>query len=170
VSGSERVCEKCGSPAIVHITTDSGHGMIVRHLCLACADAEDMPPATRDRRLDHAAILVVSGLLVLVISVGADLFAFGSTAGFGWRQWTGVALGLFLVFVGAVIQVPTVMVIGLITGLLTLLADWLGLGNAQGFGVHQLLGALLGMLMIGAGLLAGRRKGPGSPGTAERGP
>jgi len=160
VSGTKPVCENCGARAIVHVRYDPGDETSVRHLCLTCADAEAASPAqtARNRPLDRAAILVVVGLLILVISVGADFLAFGSAEEFGWKQMAGVALGVFLLVIGAVIRVLTLMVIGFITGTITLLADWLGFGSAEGFGGQQITGVLLGIAMLVAGFIASFKK------------
>lgn len=153
------VCERCGRRAIVHIRPDAAEETI-RHLCLDCADAESTAQtlAKRDRKLDHAAILVVVGSLVLVISLLADVLAFGSAEGFGVQQAAGMGLGVFLFLIGVMARVPTVVVLGFITVAITLLADWLSLGDTEGFGTTQMLGTFLGLALIVAGLLAGRRR------------
>ena len=40
---------------------------------------------------------------------------------------------------------------------ISLLADFAGMGNDQGFGVKQLLGALIGMAIVSLGLLMMRK-------------
>ena len=153
---SKPACEKCGAPAVVHITNDTGDGAFVRHLCIPCADEEEATVARGKRGLDHAAILIVVGLLLLVISAGADILKFGSAEEFGMWQIIGTLLGGFLAIVGAVMRISTVVVIGLITIGLTVLADWLGFGNAEGFGLQQIAGCALGVVLILAGLAVGR--------------
>jgi hypothetical protein len=147
-SEAKRVCEQCGAPALVHIRNELDGEVIVRHLCLQCADAEASVPPPRERRLNVPVALMTVGLIVLVMSVFADVLAFGSSKGFGWQQWSGVALAGVLILAGAIMQIPTLLLIGLITGGVTVLADWLGFGSAEGFGWQQQLGSALGVAMI----------------------
>lgn len=39
-------------------------------------------------------LLIVGGLILLVLSLGADIFGIGAEAGFGWKQLTGTVVGL----------------------------------------------------------------------------
>lgn len=130
----------------------------MRHLCLRCADAGDVPAVRSERRLHYAAILLVVGLLVLVVSSAADVLQFGDAAGFGKWQILGVLLAGFLLLIGTMTRIFTLLAIGLITGVLTVLADWLGFGNAEGFGFQQIGGCLVGIALIAAGLLVARRQ------------
>lgn len=148
-------CDRCGEPATVHIRDGDAGREEVRNLCLACADEEDRAVRFRKRRLDASMVCVVIGLLVLLTSLLADPLAFGSSEGFGWQQWTGVGIALVLTTIGAIIQAPTLLVIGLTMGLVTLMADWVGFGNSSGFGWQQELGVATGLVLVVAGL-AGR--------------
>jgi hypothetical protein len=130
--------------------------VVVRHLCLRCADVEENVVPPRERRLNVPILVTTVGLLVLVISVFADPLGFGSSEGFGWQQSTGVALAVILALTGAIMLIPTLLVVGLITGGVTLLADWLRFGSAEGFGWQQILGSALGVLLIAIGLLVAR--------------
>jgi len=149
-------CEVCGEPANVHISNENADGATLRHLCLQCAaDEDDLAP--REPMLNLAAVLVVVGLFILVISLFADVLAFGRHEGFGWQQQAGLALAAVFVLTAALVRIPTVLAIGLMIGAITVLADWLGLGNAEDFGIRQVAGTLLGLLLIGAGWLVARR-------------
>jgi hypothetical protein len=44
-------------------------------------------------------------------------------------------------------------------GIVTLLADWLGFGNAEGFGRHQMMGCLLGAGLTASGIFLAWREG-----------
>lgn len=44
--------------------------------------------------------LVVLGLVLLAVSLAADLLGWGARAGMGWKQWTGMAIGALMFFVG----------------------------------------------------------------------
>ena len=86
--------------------------------------------------------------IAVLMSVFADVLGFGSAGGFGWQQWSGIALAGVLTLAGAIMQIPTLLLIGLITGALTVLADWLGFGNVKGFGWQQMLGSAVGVAVI----------------------
>ncbi len=149
-------CENCEEAAIVHIRSEVAGQVVVRHLCLRCADVEENVVPPRERRLNVPVVLITVGLLVLVISVFADPLGFGRSEGFGWQQWTGVALAAILALTGAIMQIPTLLVVGLITGGVTLLADWLRFGSAEGFGWQQILGSALGAVLIAGALVVVR--------------
>lgn len=154
-SGSS--CEKCGAPALVHISNGSGQVSLMRHLCLDCAAAEDAL-VPRERTLNLAALLIVVGLFTLAISAAADALHLGATANFGVRQLASTALALILVIAGAIIRIPTVAVVGIMMGSITLLADWLALGGRAGFGFKQTIGCMLGCVLIAVGLALSRRR------------
>jgi len=156
MSEAKPYCEVCGEPAIVHISNEDANKATLRHLCLQCAaDEDDVQP--REQMLNRAAVLLVVGLFILMISLFADVLAFGRSEGFGWQQQAGLALAAVLVLTAALMRIPTVLVIGLMIGAITVLADWLGLGNTEGFGMQQIAGSLLGLFLIGAGRLVARR-------------
>ena len=152
------ICETCGVPAVVHINSGACAGPRMRHLCFGCADSEDMSAASRKRRLNPGAVLAAVGLMMLVISLLADVFAFGSSDGFGWRQLVGVALAGALVLIGAAMWVPTLLAVGVIGVVMTVLADWLAFGSAEGFGWQQALGCLVGVGVAIGGLDLARRR------------
>jgi di/tricarboxylate transporter len=111
-----------------------------------------------DRKRNRAALLAILGLIILVLSIGADFFAFGRAEGFGWKQMSGVLCGAVLVLIGAVVRTQTVALAGLILGGLSLLADWLRFGKSPGFGGEQTLGTLLGVILLLVGLSLSFRK------------
>ncbi len=152
------ICETCGVPAVVHINSGAYAGPSMRHLCFECADREDMNAASHRRGLNPGAVLAAVGLMMLVISLLADIMAFGGSEGFGWRQLLGVALAGVMVLIGAAMWVPTLLAVGLIGVVMTILADWLAFGNAEGFGWQQILGCLIGVGLAFAGLDLARRR------------
>jgi len=156
ISEPELVCEKCGAPLSVTGADKEAPDPTMPLLCVLCAADDQQAGPRRARGANRAAILLCVGLFVLVISAAADWLAFGSSEGFGWQQLLGLGLAGILLLIGAVVRIPTLSVIGLFIGLLTVLADWLGLGNAPGFGWHQVSGSLLGAALIAAGLVVAR--------------
>lgn len=158
MSDREIICLKCRAPANVHIRDVDNSAVLVRHLCMNCADEADALLAGRDSVLDHCAISISVGLFVLVLSVFADGLGFGNTAVFGWKQILGIGVAGVLILAGAVMRVPTMLIVGLIFGVLALLADWLGFGNSEGFGRHQITGTFAGFVFIVAGLIGSYKK------------
>ena len=152
-----RPCDKCGQPALVHITSDRGQSAAMRHLCLECAAAEDSPASTRGGRLNVAALYLTVGLMILVLSAAADHLRLGLQEGFGVWQITGLAIGGALLLVGALIRAATVLVIGLAACLLTALADSIRLGGNPGFGAEQIIGCVVGGILILRGVFLASR-------------
>ncbi|MBN1490177.1 MAG: hypothetical protein JXA69_09685 [Phycisphaerae bacterium] len=95
---------------------------------------------------------MATGAVVVFLSVFADRLAFGGKEGFGWRQLSGLVIAAILIGAGGALQIRTVFVVGLIAAVLAFLADWLGFGNAPGFGRQQLMGTALGMLLVASGI------------------
>ena len=138
VPGSEGVCPQCACGG-------SGNPAVGSRGALACTE-----------KLNPAAIIMVAGFYLASLSLFADVLGFGSSEGFGWQQGAGVVLGGVLLFTGALLRVPTLLVIGLATGALTLMADWLALGDSEGFGGQQILGTIVGVGLIVVGLVVAR--------------
>ena len=152
------LCDKCGAPALVNIKSEDANGLTVRHLCLACADVEEIARTRPQPSLNYSAILISVGLVVLILSACADWLAFGDSSGFGWKQDTGVLLAVVLILIASIVRISTLMVIGLLTAMLTILADLFQFGHDKGFGSHQIIGVVLGLVMIVAGILDARRQ------------
>jgi len=45
--------------------------------------------------------LIVLGMVLLIISLAADLLGLGAKAGIGWKQLIGVAVGILVFLAGA---------------------------------------------------------------------
>ncbi len=129
----------------------------MRHFCAGCVDAIEGHHVSRRSRWGDAAVLMVVGSVVLAMSLLADALQFGNSKGFGWIQLQGVLIGLGLVLLGAIARARTLLMIGMIAMLLSLLADWLQLGDAEGFGIHQLSGSAFGVAVIGLGVWMARK-------------
>ena len=97
-------------------------------------------------------ILISVGLFVFAVSSLADFLKFGSGEGFGWKQEAGLALAGMLALTGSFVGVLMLIVIGIVIGTLTLLADLLAFGSNAGFGIQQLLGSLFGLAVTVTGL------------------
>ena len=78
---------------------------------------------------------------------------------------TGAAKAIGLVYPalagklhGAAMRVPTVLVIGLIAAGLSLLADWLGFGSHEDFGLQQIFGTMTGLVLVVVGWMVARKR------------
>ena len=152
------VCEMCGAeiPA-----GDGARDPGGSRLCPRCVGLHH--PASHGRRggLNRPAILIATGLITLVISLLADTVAFGRAKGFGWRQLLAAGIAGVFFLCGGILRIPTLVVVGLLAGGLSLLADLLKFGASPGFGVHQVAGCGLGLLLVVLGWrLAGGSRGP----------
>jgi hypothetical protein len=98
------------------------------------------------------------GCVVLLISLFADQLRFGHSEGFGPKQEIGLGIAVVCVFTAALLRVPTLMVIGILAGGLTILADILRFGQEEGFGWQQMLGVAVGGTLVLCGWLESWRQ------------
>lgn len=142
-------CELCGAPAIVHVRPSAADETML-HFCISCADqrGSSADQDAKARGINPAALYGLAGLTTIVLSTGADVFAFGRADGFGWKQMAGVVCGAALTLTGALLRTRTILLAGVIMAGLTLVADWVGLGASPGFGWRQGLGCVLGALLL----------------------
>ena len=152
------VCEECGASANIHRSNIIAGVPTMHHFCPDCADLPHTDESDGPRRWGMAAVLGSVGMVVLSLSVFADWLRFGGATGFGWRQEGGAVIGALLLLLGAVARVPALLIIGLITCLLSILADWCAFGSNEGFGWQQMLGTMLGACLMIAALVASRSK------------
>lgn len=52
--------------------------------------------------MNRGVLLLVVGVLVLLVSLLADTFGFGTGGGMGWKQITGAIVGLVIALFGVV--------------------------------------------------------------------
>ena len=45
-------------------------------------------------------VLLILGVALAAVSLGADALGLGTGGGIGWKQWTGTAVGLLLGVIG----------------------------------------------------------------------
>ena len=147
------VCEICAAPAIVHVRNEVGGVPVVRHRCLSCADADEDATVSRKSRLNVRAVLITMGVIIVLVSFFADSLGLGNATGFGWQQWGGLILGGIVLLVGALLGIPTLTVVGSGIAAITVLADQLGMGNAELFGWQQISGIAIGGTMVFLGAL-----------------
>jgi len=150
------VCEQCGAPARIHASDVVKGVPTLRHFCNSCYDDVHVEPWELRRHWSLAAVLACVGAVVLGLSISADWHQLGKFAGFGWQQKIGVVLGGVLLVFGAVARTPTLVVMGLVTACLSLLADWIAFGESEGFGWKQILGAGVGVAFVAAAFYVGR--------------
>lgn len=147
------ICERCGAEARVHITSERTGSTGIRHLCFTCVELERAVKKRRKRAFNLGAVCVVLGAFLLLLCIFADYLGLGDSQGFGVWHTIGLAVAVVLTGAGAVLRIPTVLVIGPCLALLALLADHLGLGDAPGFGRQQALGCLISFFLILLGVL-----------------
>jgi len=155
---TEAACERCGAPANVHASEVIDGASVIRHFCNDCYDSVHIEPPDRRRRWGEAAVLASVGLVVLALSISADWHRLGKFAGFGWQQKVGVVLGGVVIVFGAVARSPLLLIMGMVTMLLSLMADWLAFGESAGFGWKQMLGTALGVALLLAAYFMTRTK------------
>jgi len=47
-----------------------------------------------------SSVLIVVGVIIVVISLAADLLGIGNISGFGWKQMLGTAIGVVVALIG----------------------------------------------------------------------
>jgi hypothetical protein len=152
----------------VHISNEEAQGQTLRHLCLTCADKEYLDSLRPKPWMNWATLLVTVGGVILFVSLLADKLGLGESEGFGWKQTGLMVLAAVVVQIGAVIQIPTLLLAGLIAGLIGAAADYVGFGNAPDFGVQQMAGTALGSLLVIVGLVVARRSARAEQDAVER--
>ena len=157
-SDGATVCARCGAPASVHITDLAAGVPKMRHLCRLCADASgaDVPTGSSPGGSALASVIIAVGLYIVAISSLADYLEFGRSAGFGFVQRAGLIVAGIVFILGAIAKAPTLLIIGLITCVLDLLADWLAFGSSAGFGWQQKTGTGLGLVLVLTGVAVAR--------------
>lgn len=151
-------CDECGAPADVHISNMVAGEPTMQHLCGRCVDALAGRFVSRRRHFSEAAVLIAIGAFVFLLSLFADYLRFGVNRGFGVLQLEGVLLGAILLLLGAVAKARTLLTIGGVIAVISLLADWLAFGQAEGFGIQQKMGCAIGALVAIAGFWISRRR------------
>lgn len=128
---------------------------------MACADRRSHAASQsashfrlRMTRSEISVILIGVGLFVFAVSALADVLQFGTSEGFGWRQKTGLALAAMLVLTGSLFGVLMLVVTGVFIGGVTLLADFFAFGSNPGFGIHQMIGSAIGVVILAVGVHA----------------
>ncbi len=158
-SGINATCEACGAPATIHISDMKDGVATIQHMCAACVDTTEHNRDSRRRCRGNAALIIVVGAMITLISVLADWLRFGSGEGFGSQQRQGVFIGAVLLMFGAVVRARTLFVAAAAAAILSLLADWLAFGSNAGFGRQQIIGCSLGISLITIGIWWSRRYG-----------
>lgn len=131
---------------------------MLRRLCLECADRDHEPPARFGKGLNYSVILISVGVIIVLLSALADRRNVASTPGFGWKQDIVVVLSGLLVVIATLLRIPTLAVIGLLAGVLSLLADVFQFGSDPGFGWYQMGGLFAGLITASIGMQMARRK------------
>lgn len=154
--GSRDLCQACGRPVQVRILQDYLAGKpIYACFCLTCADRYELGALIEDNERQRGKLS--TGMIVLGIALaGAGAFArpmgLTATAGFGGYQQVGVAIGMFLVVLGAMFRVDTVAIFGTVLFGLAASVDLVGLGNGEGLAQGQQIAVATGLFLTGLGV------------------
>jgi peptidoglycan/LPS O-acetylase OafA/YrhL len=120
-------------------------------------------------------LVALAGLVIFIVSAGADSFHLGKSPGFGRLNSLGVLVGVLAIIAGALLMpgfreklstrkaAVLLLASGAVLLLTALFADPLGVGIFPQFGIMQIIGVLLG---AGAMIYGGRqlrRKNPPEP-------
>jgi len=108
-------------------------------------------------RLKVSGLLVLFGLLMGFIALGADYLGISGQTGFGWYQRLGLLIGMALVVMGSLFRVDVMCVVGVVLLILSLTADFLHVGMSPGIGRRQQFAMGLAVATLVAGLLLSRR-------------
>jgi hypothetical protein len=121
----------------------------------------------KNKKTTGIALLAV-GVILLIISLAADVIGIGNWAGFGLRQFVGTISGVILAVVGFVLISGIIknrktagialLVAGVILLIISLAADVIGIGNSTGFGLGQIAGAVVGVIAAVLGFVFSPRK------------
>jgi len=158
VTNESTVCEACGADANIHISNLVAGVATMRHFCQNCVDAAEADRPRFQRHRGAAGTVGAVGLIALILSVFADRLKLGSSVGFGWWQNLGVVAGVVVIVLGAATRAPALLIIGLITCSLAVLADWLAFGSAEGFGILQIAGTSLGLILVAVAIWINRAR------------
>jgi len=158
VTNEPTVCEACGGDANIHISNVVAGVVTMRHFCPDCVDDAQADRPRSQRHRGAAGMIGAVGLIALLLSVFADRLKLGSSVGFGWWQNLGVVVGAALLILGAATRAPALLIIGLIACVLAVLADWFALGSAEGFGILQIAGTSLGLVLVATAIWISRAR------------
>jgi len=162
MSGSDTtkpVCIRCGQPAVVTVMHDDASS-VTREYCLRCAD-ERSPAGPTIGRLAASFVprlLTRLGVLVGVLALLADYLDIPGRDGFGWKQIVGFQLGVVVLTLGTFLRAGVLTVGGMLLVILSLGADYLGVGHSAGLGWKQTLAIPLCVACVVAGVIWERRK------------
>lgn len=155
-------CQVCGREARVRTLANYEAGKPVFGLfCLECADHHPYKTqsitASDRSRLSFAFLLFFVGIFVVILGAWGDCFGIHDSSGFGWYQRTGIAIGGFVLLLGAMFRVEAMAVIGAVVFGLAALSDVFGLGDSAGIGWKQQLLIVIGLALALTGLWLRRR-------------
>lgn len=151
----DRTCETCGAAARVRLLEGYAAGEPLFHsFCLACADRfrPAASPFNPSERLSFGTVFVLAGILLMLLGGFGDMFHLRTHKGFGLYQQFGVAIGLFMIVLAALLRVDVFAIIGLAVLGLASGGDIIVVTSSAGLGWKQQLALALGGAVTGIGL------------------
>ena len=150
------VCISCGQPAIVTVVGESGGGRPTRReYCLDCAGRRQESAAGMGTVVSPflPSLLIKGGAVIGLLSLVADYLHIAGKSGFGWKQIAGTEIGALALTLGAFLRMGFLTVGGLVLVVISLGADYLGVGHSEGLGWKQLIALPVSVACVVAGLL-----------------
>lgn len=148
------ICPDCGMDAVVTVVSGTGgRGRELRQFCRECERrrAERERDQLRPLAQSLARLLVYGGFLVALLTAAADHLAISGRPGFGWRQITGMDLGLITIILGIALRKGLLLAAGALLLALSIGADPLAVGHAPGVGWREVAGFVSAAVMVFAG-------------------
>jgi len=153
---SGAACVSCGRPAIVTVMGDAGGAFPTpRQYCLECAERRQEPAGGMGEVVGPfiPSLLIRVGAVIGILTLAADYLHIAGKSGFGWKQMAGAEVGALALTLGAFLRVGFLIVAGVVLIVLSLGADYLGVGHSPGLGWKQQVALPVSVVCVIVGLL-----------------
>ena len=147
-------CLVCGTDSLVTVVSSSHEGGL-RQFCTECDRRRRWYGGSGGRRLasGSARLLIYAGVLLILLTLTVDRLSISGHEGFGWRQITGAEVGFLCIVLGLLVGEGFLGMAGLFLLLVSLGADVLRLGHAQGLGWRKQTALAAASLLLAGGML-----------------
>lgn len=125
-------------------------------------------------------IISITGLLILIVFAGGDIFHIGETPGFGRVQLLGSIAGVVIILAGLLLNLlfrlkffsrnagVFLLALGAILLFVSIIVDYLGVKTYPKFGIMQIAGVLLGGCVMIFGFMQLRSKNQLEPEQSDK--
>ncbi len=159
-TASDATCPVCGTESFVTVLSEESPGeRVLRKYCGECARRATVreEPAARRLASGLTQILIDAGIVLAVVTLAANELGISGQSGFGWRQITGLEVGLLCIVLGLLLRRALLGVSGAFLLGLSLSADLLRLGHSPGIGWRKQVALALAVALVGIGVAWQRR-------------